>query len=174
MTRAIHIEIAHPLETVCFLNTLPCFIALYVKSDVTVAPTLLVQEESCFKLSKNWITTKWSPRNYVNNTDWKFNPPTVSHMSQVKANKDCMKDSWHLNLWIQHRICLGDESLQTLMCQVESIINSILFTVISSDAKDLVPRSPNQILRMKISYVLSPSVTSLHNTWFHALSLEQR
>lgn len=94
--------------------------------------------------------------------------------SQVKANKDCMKDSWHLNLWIQHRICLGNESLQTLMCQVESIINSILFTVISSDAKDLVPRSPNQILRMKISYVLSPSVTSLHNTWFHALSLEQR
>ena len=51
---------------------------------------------------------------------------------------------------------LDDESLQTLMCEVESIINSRPLTVISSDVKDPYPLSPNQILTMKTSIVLPP------------------
>ena len=51
---------------------------------------------------------------------------------------------------------LDDESLQTLMCEVESIINSRPLTVISSDVKDPYPLSPNQILTMKTIIVLPP------------------
>ena len=42
------------------------------------------------------------------------------------------------------------------MCEVESIINSRPLTVISSDVKDPLPLSPNQILTMKTSVVLPP------------------
>lgn len=45
----------------------------------------------------------------------------------------------------EHGNCLDDESLETPICEVESIINSRLLTVISSDVNDPCPLSPNQI-----------------------------
>ena len=56
----------------------------------------------------------------------------------------------------EHGSRLDDESLQTLMCEVESIINSRPLTIISSDVKDPYPLSPNQILTMKTGIVLPP------------------
>ena len=83
-------------------------------------------------------------------------PPAVSHMGGV----------WERQIQTGRRILdtllrekgsrLDDESLQTLMCEVESIINSRPLTVISSDVKDPYPLSPNQILTMKASIVLPP------------------
>ena len=56
----------------------------------------------------------------------------------------------------EHGSRLDDESLQILMCEVESIIKSRPLTVISSHVKDPYPLSPNQILTMKTSIVLPP------------------
>ena len=56
----------------------------------------------------------------------------------------------------EHGSRLDDESLQILMCEVESIIKSRPLTVISSDVKNPYPLSPNQILTMKTSIVLPP------------------
>ena len=56
----------------------------------------------------------------------------------------------------EHGSRLDDESLQILMCKVESIIKSRPLTVISSDVKNPYPLSPNQILTMKTSIVLPP------------------
>lgn len=79
--------------------------------------------------------------------DWKFNPPAASHMGGV----------WERQIQTAHRILdtllreYGsrldvEDSIQTLLCEVESIINSRPFSIISSDAKDPVSLSPNQIL----------------------------
>ena len=54
----------------------------------------------------------------------------------------------------EHGSHLDDESLQTLMCVLESINKSRPLTVMSSDVKDPYPLSPNQILTMKTSIVL--------------------
>ena len=56
----------------------------------------------------------------------------------------------------EHGSHLDDESLQTLMCVLESINKSRPLTVMSSDVKDPYPLSPNQILTMKTSIVLPP------------------
>ena len=56
----------------------------------------------------------------------------------------------------EHGSRIDYESLQTVMCEVESIINSRPLTVISSDVKDPYPLSPNQILTMKTCIVLPP------------------
>ena len=56
----------------------------------------------------------------------------------------------------EHGSGLVNESLRTLMCEVEAIINPRPLTVTSSDCKDPVPMSPNQILTMKTSIVLPP------------------
>ena len=41
---------------------------------------------------------------------------------------------------------LDDESLSTLLCEVESIINSRPLTTVSSDSKHLEPLTPNSLL----------------------------
>ena len=56
----------------------------------------------------------------------------------------------------EHWSRIDYESLQTLLCEVESIINSRTLTVISSDVKDPYPLLPNQILTMKTCFVLPP------------------
>ena len=114
VSRAVHIEVAHTLDTDSFLHALHRFIA--------------------------------SP----------LHPPAASHMGgvwerQIRTTRRILD-----TLLREHGSRLDDESLQTLMCEVESIINSRPLTVISSDVKDPYPLSPNQILTMKTSIVLPP------------------
>ena len=60
---------------------------------------------------------------------WKFSPPSVSHMGRV----------WERQIWTIRKVLgavlgqqiLNDDSLSTLMCQVEAIINIRPITVIS-------------------------------------------
>lgn len=86
--------------------------------------------------------------------DWNFNHPAASHMGGV----------WERQIQTARRILdallreygsrLEEDSLQTLLCEVESIINSIPFSIISSDAQDPVSLSTNQILTIKTNIVL--------------------
>lgn len=56
----------------------------------------------------------------------------------------------------EHSARLDDESLRTLFCEVESIINARPITVTSSDAKDPEPLSPSMLLTSKTKVVLPP------------------
>ncbi|XP_068749088.1 uncharacterized protein [Montipora capricornis] len=56
----------------------------------------------------------------------------------------------------EHGNRLDDESLHTLLREVESIVNSRPITAISSDFRDPLPLSPSQILTMKTKVVLPP------------------
>lgn len=51
---------------------------------------------------------------------------------------------------------LNDESLRTLMAEVECIVNSRPLTFSSSDARALVPLTPNHMLAMKAKVVMPP------------------
>ena len=44
---------------------------------------------------------------------------------------------------------LDDESLSTLMCTIEAIIDSRPLTVVSDDARDPVPITPNHLLLLR-------------------------
>ena len=90
------------------------------------------------------------------NIDWKFNPRAASHMGGVWERQIRIARRILDTLLREHGSRLDDESLQTLMCEVESIINSRPLTIISSDVKDPYPLSPNQILTMKTGIVLPP------------------
>jgi hypothetical protein len=56
----------------------------------------------------------------------------------------------------EHGERLGDESFQTLLCEVEAIVNSRPITFVSNDADDLQPLSPNNLLTMKSTIILPP------------------
>ena len=51
-----------------------------------------------------------------------------------------------LNALVQERL-LDDESLSTLMCEVESIVNGRPWSKVSDDSHDLEPLTPNHLHR---------------------------
>ncbi len=53
---------------------------------------------------------------------------------------------------------LNDESLTTLMCEVESILNARPLTKISDDSRDLNALTPNNLLLLKSDVILPPGI----------------
>ena len=53
---------------------------------------------------------------------------------------------------------LNDESLLSLMCEAEKIVNDRPITQVSSDPKDLEPLTPNMLLTLKLSNTLPPGI----------------
>ena len=88
---------------------------------------------------------------------WKNNPPSGSHMGgvwehQIKSARVILSA-----LLKQHGTSLNDESLITLLTEVESIVNSRPLSVETlSDIGSEAPLSPINLLTMKSSVVLSP------------------
>ena len=87
---------------------------------------------------------------------WHNNPPGASHMGGV----------WERQIWSARNILegllkihshsLNDESLKTLMAEVELIINSRPLTVDTiSDSKSELPLSQSNLLTMKTSVAMS-------------------
>ena len=83
-------------------------------------------------MDKKVITEKLRQKN----TNWKFNPPAASHMGKVLERQIQTASRILDTLLREHRSHLDDELLQTLMCEVESIMNSRPVTVTSSDGDD--------------------------------------
>ena len=88
---------------------------------------------------------------------WHNNPPGASHMGgawerQIRSARTILE-----GLLKTHSHSLNDESLRTLMAEVELIINSrplIVETI--SDSKSEIPLSPSNLLTMKTSVVMPP------------------
>ena len=159
VSRAVHIEVANSLETDCFLNALRRFIArrgavreIRCDNGTNFVGAERELREVLKEMDHDEITEKLRQQQI----DWIFNPPAASHMGGVWERQIRTTRRILHALLREHASRLDDESLHTLMCEVESIINSRPLTVISSDARDPIPLSPNQILTMKTSIVLPP------------------
>ena len=118
MSRAVHIEVANSLETDSFLDTLCCFIAhrgpvREIRSDNGTNFVGATRDH-------NEITEKLCQQQ----VDWKFNPPAASHIGGVCERQMRMTRRILNTLLRKHGSRQNDESLQTLMCEVESILNS--------------------------------------------------
>lgn len=87
---------------------------------------------------------------------WIFNSPAASHQGGI----------WERQIRSVRRILsalvkeqtLTDDSLQTLLCEVESIINGRPITSVSDDPHDLEPLTPNHLLLMKTQPNLPPGI----------------
>ena len=76
--------------------------------------------------------------------DFKFNVPSASHMGGVWERQIRTVRSVLSSLLQNNGSQLDDESLRTLMCETEAIINSRPLTVKDlSDPDSLQPLSPN-------------------------------
>ena len=87
---------------------------------------------------------------------WVFNPPTASHMGGVweRMIRSVCKI---LNAVLKEQN-LTEESLVTLMCEVEAILNSRPLTKISDDPSDLQALTPNHLLLLRAGPSFPPGM----------------
>jgi hypothetical protein len=161
-TRAVHIEIAHSLEADSFINCLQRFIARRgkvksLRSDN--GKNFVGAEKELRQEVERWNQKQIQDALNKDNIVWKFNPPLASHAGGVWERQIRTVRKVLAGLTAEQR--MTDESLSTLMCLVESVINNRPITTTSLDPGDLEPLTPSHFLVMR-------PVDSLHGVFDQA------
>ena len=162
-SRAIHLEVAHSLETDSFINALRRSICRrgpirQLRSDqgTNFVGAKKELKEALGELDHNKIGKEL----LQNNCDWfslKMNVPSASPMGGVWERQiRSVRNVLSVLLGTIGNL-LNDESLSTFMCEAEAIVNSRPLTVDSlADPDSLAPLTPNHLLTMKSKIVLPP------------------
>ncbi|XP_067654469.1 uncharacterized protein [Haliotis asinina] len=145
-TRAVHLDLLDSMSTDAFLMAFRRFVARRGKPH-----ELLSDCGSNFKgaereLRETWLTMEPSLTSQLAgcNVKFQFNPPYAPQFGgvwkrEIRSVKDGLK------------VALGDQSvtesvLQTVLVEVEGILNSKPLGYVSTDAKDVDPITPNILL----------------------------
>ena len=123
--RAIHIEIANSLDTDSFINALRRFIARRgspqeIRSDNR--SNFKGGERELRKAMQEWNQHQVHEFLLQHNVNWIFNPPYASHFGGIWER--LIRSIRHVLKALLKVQILNDESLRTLMCEVESVINA--------------------------------------------------
>jgi hypothetical protein len=151
------------METDSFINTLRRFINRRGK-----VRELRSDQGTNFVGAKNELTSALGELNYdrihdyllKNDCDWiefNMNTPKSSHMGGIWERLIRTVRSVLAGMLQELGTQLDDESLRTLFTEAENVINSRPLVVEDlSDAESPAPLTPNQLLTMKSTVVLSP------------------
>ncbi|XP_052387105.1 uncharacterized protein LOC127933996 [Carassius gibelio] len=156
-TRAIHLEVAHTLDTDSFINALQRFIARRgspseIRSDN--GTNFVGGLRELRKAISEWNQQKISDYLLQNNVKWIFNPPAASHMGGVWERQIRTVRSILNTVLLQQ--APDDEGLTTLFCCVEAIVNGRPITKLSDDPSDPLPLTPNHLLLLRSGPTLPP------------------
>lgn len=157
--RAIHLEVLSSLDTDSFINGLRRFIArrgqvLEIRSDNGTNFVGAERElrEALEKLNHNLINGMLLQKG----VKWGFNTPAASHHGGAweRLVRSVRKV---LNSILKTQI-LDEESLVTVFCEAEAIVNSRPITKASTDPNDLEALTPNHLLLLKSQPSLPPGL----------------
>lgn len=158
-SRAIHIEVASSLDTSSCINAVRRFICRrgqvkYIRSD----------NGTNFVGAKRELQKAFSAMDpdRIQNTlrnrgiEWTFNPPGASHHGGIWER--LIRSVRQVLCSVLKQQTLDEEGLQTVLCEVEAILNSRPLTTVTNDSQDLLPLTPNDLLLLKARPVLPPGV----------------
>lgn len=160
-SRASHIEVAHSLDISSFINVLRRFLSRrgQVESLRSDNGTNLVGSEKELKLQlKYWNQERIYEFLRQKNIKWTFQPPTASHFGGVWERQIRTIRKLLSTLLLEQPIKLTDDSLSTLFCEIEAMLNSRPLTPVSSDPDDLEALTPNHLLLQKKGLLFPPGV----------------
>lgn len=142
--RAVHLELLTSLSSEAFLQTLRRFIARRGR------PSVIYSDQGknfcgASKLFTDPAHSKIRNEALVKNITWKFNPPAAPWWGGwwerlIGCTKQILRR-------ILGRASLEFEELYTIICDIESLMNSRPLTTISEDTEDLVPLTPSMFLQ---------------------------
>lgn len=157
--RAVHIEIAHSLDTDSFINTLRRFIARRgpPKEIRTDNGTNFVGGERELREAIQAMNQQAIHEALLaKNVKWTFNPPSGSHHGGVWER--CIRSTRKILQALLKEQTIYDETLSTLMCEVEMIMNGRPLTKVSDDPRDLGALTPNHLLLLRPGSTFPPGV----------------
>lgn len=159
VTRAVHLEIAHSLETDSFIMALRRMMArrgkpknIYSDNGTNFVGAERELKECLDEMDQAKISDTLSQ----DRIQWFFNPPSAPHFGGVwerlvKSAKKALKITLNGQL-------VNDETLLTLMAEAESLLNSRPLTHVSVDPQDLEAITPNHFLLGRNSPNVPPVV----------------
>ena len=157
-SRAVHIKVAHSMETDSFLQALRRFTCRRgpireLRSD---QGTNFVGAENELKAAlREMDDEKIKAELLKENIDWIRNPATASNFGGVWERQIRSVRNIMAALMKQHGHSLNDESLRTLLCEAEAVVNSRpLTTETLSDPLSPLPLSPSTLLTGKTKLIL--------------------
>ena len=164
--RAVHIEVVSSLDTESFINALGRFVTRRG-----------LPEEMCSDNGGNFVRGERELREAINswnqsqihdyllqrNVKWTFNPPTGSHQGGVWER--CIRTVRKVLRALIKEQVLDEESLSTLMCEVEAVVNGRPITKLSDDPRDLEPLTPNHLLLLRAGPAVPPGIFSKHDCY---------
>ena len=151
-TRAVHLEMASSLDTDSCINAIRRFIAR--RGPVKVmwsdnGTNLVGAERELRQEIDRWNQSKIHSSLLQRGIDWHFNPPSGSHFGGIWERMIRSVRKVLFGLLQQQVVRLDDESLSTLFCEVESVLNSRPITKMSEDSDDLEAITPNHLLLLR-------------------------
>ena len=175
-SRAVHLEIAHSLETDACINAIRRFMARKgpVKSITSDNGTNIVGAEKELREMINKLNQTRMNNVLCNyGIQWHFNPPSASHFGGVweRMIRSTRKILFCL---MKEQACKeDDETLSTVFCEAENILNSRPLTVTSTDPNDLLPITPNMLINPRGISLETPGVFQKSDSyarrrWRHA------
>ncbi|XP_072030174.1 uncharacterized protein [Amphiura filiformis] len=153
-SRAVHIEVAHTLDTSSCIDGIRRFIARRgpVKVIHSDNGTNLVGADNELQRALQELDQDQIQNFSTSHTfEWRYNPPAASHHGgvwerQIRTVRKLMcaiLNEQHL------KTCRSDEQLHTFMCEIESTLNSRPLTRVSDDPDDLDVIAPRDLLLLR-------------------------
>ena len=149
-TRAIHIEVAHSLDTSSFLQAFERFAARrgfpqLIRSDN--GRNFVAGQKELKDTLAEWNQARIERKLQEHNVEWIFNPPYASHMGGVWERQ--IRTVRKVLAGLTSEQVLDGEQLGTLMAKCEGIVNARPITPVSEDPDDLEALTPNHLLLMR-------------------------
>lgn len=157
-SRAIHIEVAHSLETYSFLQALRRFISRRgpIKELCSDQRTNFIGAQNELKKAlQDMDDDQIKVELLKNDIDWVRNPATASNFGGVWERQIRSARNIMAALMREHGHSLDDEALRTLMCETEAFVNNRPLTAdILSDPLSPLPLTPSTLLTGKTKLIL--------------------
>ena len=157
--RAIHIEVAHSLDTSSFISSLRRFISRRGEPEVMRSDNggnFVAGNKELKEAVANWNQKAIHESLLQRGVKWIFNPPSGSHFGGVWER--CIRTVRKVIGAVLKQQTLDDEGLSTLMCEVEAIVNGRPITKVSDDPDDQQPLTPSHLLLLRSGPVAPPGL----------------
>lgn len=160
-TRAVHIEMAHSLDTDSMVNALRRFISIrgypeQIRSDRGTNFTRADKELK--ETIEEWNQKKIDHVCSQKGIQWIFNPPAASHMGGIWERM--IRSVRQILRAILKEQIVSDEVLSTVMAEVVNVLNSRPLTRNSDSPQDDQPLTPNHLLHLRPCPALPSNVFS--------------
>ncbi|XP_062414254.1 uncharacterized protein LOC119220564 [Pungitius pungitius] len=158
-SRAVHLEVAHTLDTDSCINAIRRFICRRgpvstIKSDngTNFVGTNRELKQSLAALNHGKILNAL----VQDGIKWNFNTPAASHQGGIWER--LIRSVKSVLTSVLRQQILDDEGLQTIFCEVEAILNDRPITRVSDDPDDLEALTPNHLLILKGKPIMPPGL----------------